>query len=149
VYQPPENQGAPATAPTPPQPEATPTVKNPFPTPPTEPFEHNLTGKWLGRYKVNSPKQCSQVSGGWTAEVKQDGDAFSGTYTSSVVSGRVSGNVSGTKGFSWRVTGGGGAELQGSVTSTNTVEGKFTGPECPATSHPTTGTFFGGREVKQ
>lgn len=106
----------------------------------------DLTGKWTGKYKVTSPKGCAGFSGSWTAKLTQSGSSFSGSYKSDVlVNGVVSGTSSGTKGFSWKVTGGGGAQLKGSVTGPNSIAGSFTGPTCPGTSQRTAGTFSGGR----
>lgn len=107
---------------------------------------YDLTGKWSGKYKVTSPKGCAGFSGSWTASLKQNGDSFSGSYTSDVlVNGVVSGKSSGAKGFSWTVTGGGGAQLKGNVTGPNSLAGNFTGPTCPGTSARTAGTFSGGK----
>lgn len=106
----------------------------------------DLTGKWAGKYKVTSPKGCAGFSGSWTANLKQSGDSFSGSYKSDVlVNGVVSGKYSGVKGFNWTVSGGGGAQLSGSVTGPNSIGGSFTGPTCPGTSQRTSGTFSGGR----
>lgn len=118
----------------------------PAPESVSAPSTVNLTGKWSGKYTVTSPAECSGFAGSWTANIKQDGNSFSGSYKSdALVNGVVSGKFSGDKDFDWTVTGGGGAQLKGSIISPNKVTGNFTGPKCPITSQLTSGTFSGGR----
>lgn len=143
-------------------------VKNPFPTkaPLPEPSplpegsslpqpesagepisQKNLTGKWLGRYTVNSPSACKGESGAWTANLTQTGNKLGGTFQSDAGSGSISGTASGQN-LSWSVGGGGsGISFNGGSSSPNTISGSFTGPICDPEEAPqkTQGTFFGGR----
>ena len=126
----------------------TPQVNNPFPPRPTEGPPApviDMSGKWAGNYGVNGPELCNEEGGSWTAQITQTTDnKLYGSYSSASVSGNISGNVAETNGFTWTVTGGGGAQLTGSVTDQNSVAGSFTGPTCPGYSR-TYGTFSGGR----
>ena len=129
-----------------------PQVNNPFPPKPLEEPAApavDMSGKWAGNYKVDGPELCNEESGSWTAQITQTEDnKLYGPYASAAVSGNISGNVTETNGFTWTVTGGGGAQLTGSVTGKNSVAGGFTGPMCPYSSARTYGTFSGGRVEK-
>lgn len=135
-------------------------VRNPFPTstpgsvspPPEAPrtveddggpiTTQNATGKWVGRWTVNSPEACKGEGGEWTANLVESGGKLSGSFQYE----GGGGNVSGTS-ASWSVGGGGGAvSFRGSI-SGNTISGTFTGEICDPEEAPqkTSGSFFGGR----
>lgn len=128
-------------------PKAEPEVKEQQLTPQDEgkPVKSNATGKWVGRWTVTSPDACKGESGEWSANLVDSGGKLSGTFTTPVGGG----NISGTTG-NWSVGGGGGEiSFKGSV-SGNTISGNFTGEVCDPDEAPenTKGTFFGGKIIQ-
>lgn len=102
----------------------------------------NASGKWVGRYTVNSPEACKGESGAWTANLVDSGDKLSGSFESDAGGGTVSGMST-----NWSVGGGGGdISFRGSI-SGNTASGNFSGAVCDAEEAPqkTSGSFFGGK----
>lgn len=107
----------------------------------------SISGKWLGRYTVNTPLACKGESGAWSANLTQTGNRLAGTFQSDAGDGNISGTVSGQN-LSWSVGGGGsGISFNGGSPSPNTISGNYTGPVCDPEEAPqkTQGTFFGGR----
>lgn len=139
-----------------------PSVNNPFPQASPSPVNNNLperqmtpnddggpiktssniSGKWVGRYTVNSPEACKGESGAWTANLVDNNGSLSGSFESDAGGGSISGS-----GANWSVGGGGGdISFKGSI-SGNTTSGSFTGEVCDPEEAPqkTSGSFFGGK----
>lgn len=104
---------------------------------------NSLTGTWTGRYIITGPQKCSGIAGSWTASIVENNNSFSGNYQSDYANGVVSGSPAGNNGFNWIVTGTGKTQLNGTITSANTVDGTVIGTLCPGTGVNTTGTFSG------
>lgn len=106
----------------------------------------NISGKWVGRYTVNSPAACNGESGAWTANLTDNNGTLGGSFESDAGGGSISGFYSSGQ-MNFGVGGGGsGISFSGSI-SGNTASGAFKGPVCDPEEAPqaTSGSFFGGR----